>query len=441
MLVSSIFITSCKISSKNKLHDLASEFFEAISLNDMYNAKQFIKLNDINMKDKFGVTLLMKACGALNYSGVNEDLYDYDAAMLLINSGADVKLKDNKGYSALDYAVMYAQTEFCSNNLIDVLIEKNAPFNVDKAENILSGYENTFKDYNVVKKIAKRFDISKSVSQQEWKAITNDALNYDECIKLSDKNKIKILFNLIAYSDEIQLQNYINAVDVSINSTDEYGNSPLHVSAMTGNVKTFNYLSDKYGVNSKGGYPQYTAFQYAALNQHMDICKIWIEKNMPLSSNDIESLYSCTDKSLMETAFKSVNPNNVTLNKMLVNANKYATVEYLDTILSFEIDIDSVFDDSTLLERASYLGNENLVKYALNKGANPNGIVLKYSPIFYAVSNNNIEIVKLLIEKGADVTKYVKCDDGSKESLPLEIAKINKNESIVRILEAALGKK
>ena len=49
------------------------------------------------------------------------------------------------------------------------------------------------------------------------------------------------------------------------------------------------------------------------------------------------------------------------------------------------------------------LNNINMVELFLKNGANPNQVDLdKKSAIFYAVENNNLEIVIKLIEYGAD---------------------------------------
>jgi ankyrin repeat protein len=67
---------------------------------------------DVNLADKNGVTLLMKAAKAGN---------DWDVQNLL-NAGADVQARDKDGWSALMYAVRYQN----SIRLVNMLIEKGA---------------------------------------------------------------------------------------------------------------------------------------------------------------------------------------------------------------------------------------------------------------------------------------------------------------------------
>lgn len=71
-----------------------------------------IKIENPNLADKNGVTLLMKAAKAGN---------DWDVRTLLAN-GADVNLRDKDGWSALMYAARYQN----NLNIINMLIEKGA---------------------------------------------------------------------------------------------------------------------------------------------------------------------------------------------------------------------------------------------------------------------------------------------------------------------------
>lgn len=74
--------------------------------------KKLAKIENPNLADKNGVTLLMKAAKAGN---------DWDVRTLLA-SGADVNLRDKDGWTALMYAARYQN----NLNIINMLIEKGA---------------------------------------------------------------------------------------------------------------------------------------------------------------------------------------------------------------------------------------------------------------------------------------------------------------------------
>lgn len=82
------------------------------------------------------------------------------------------------------------------------------------------------------------------------------------------------------------------------------------------------------------------------------------------------------------------------------------------------------------LKLAIIKGNLDIVKLLIEKGANIN---VKYdlynTPLHIAMINGNLEIVKLLIEKGADVNAKNETND-----TPLHIAMIKGNHDIVKLL-------
>ena len=88
------------------LYDYAEEAAEK------QEEKKIVAIENPNLADKNGVTLLMKAAKSGN---------DWDVRTLLA-SGADVNLRDKDGWSALMYACRYQN----NLNIVDMLIEKGA---------------------------------------------------------------------------------------------------------------------------------------------------------------------------------------------------------------------------------------------------------------------------------------------------------------------------
>lgn len=85
-------------------------------------------------------------------------------------------------------------------------------------------------------------------------------------------------------------------------------------------------------------------------------------------------------------------------------------------------------DRRTVLTCACFEQNIDIVKMLLEKGADPNDFVNKYDgPLYYAVNKDNLEIVRLLLQHGANPSLY---RDGTHTLY--EFAKSNEMRSILR---------
>ena len=83
---------------------------------------------------------------------------------------------------------------------------------------------------------------------------------------------------------------------------------------------------------------------------------------------------------------------------------KYDNTE--DVILLLEaLPVDVKIQDGNPLIYAVFYEKMELVKYLLNRGANVNALYEgDYSPLMSAVEDKNIELTKLLLEANADIT-------------------------------------
>lgn len=120
---------------------------------------------------------------------------------------------------------------------------------------------------------------------------------------------------------------------------------------------------------------------------------------------------------------------------MSVN-NEFEMIEYL---LKHGADVNArehYFDGDSPLMLAVGKNNLDLVKLLVEHGANPNikyidevGDTEGYTPFLLAIQNNNFDMVKLLVEHGANVNSEADCGD-----TPLSLAVERNNFEMVKYL-------
>ena len=105
-----------------------------------------------------------------------------------------------------------------------------------------------------------------------------------------------------------------------------------------------------------------------------------------------------------------------------------ADTELIDLMLELGADMNK--GSAPPLETAAGLGNEQIVRHLLLRGANPNGSTLKefYMPLLGAVASNNVAVVQALLKAGAKV------DPEKAMTSALDSAAFIGNLDIIRIL-------
>jgi len=98
-----------------------------------------------------------------------------------------------------------------------------------------------------------------------------------------------------------------------------------------------------------------------------------------------------------------------------------------------------IYREYTPLEYAALQGNINIVKYLVEHGANvnPYSVVINWNemtPLMHAAKKGDIIIVKYLVENGADVNTYSHRNDATALSLALQFSKSNDIADIVKYL-------
>ncbi|XP_053593276.1 ankyrin-1 [Microplitis demolitor] len=191
--------------------------------------------------------------------------------------------------------------------------------------------------------------------------------------------------------------------------------TPLHLAVHIGDPDLLNSLLDRgANVTAKGKYKK-TPVHIAAEYSKVEILELLISKGGNINDKDQHGLTP------------------------LCWALKKGKLEIVDYILNHENYDGSLFNHSskeadTQLHFAVTSGNEELVRYLINKGAqvNAQGIDSK-TPLHIAVEENLEKIVECLLDNGADVN-YTCSYCGEEECTALHIAADKSNEKILELL-------
>ena len=114
----------------------------------------------------------------------------------------------------------------------------------------------------------------------------------------------------------------------------------------------------------------------------------------------------------MITKYKLFENNRVFITPGMVNDNEYDKIKYL---VENGADVDNYNLNKDLLATplidAAYLNNVEIVKILIDNGADLNKGDSDMNPLLYAVDGANYEIVELLINAGADVSMNTRDGD------------------------------
>lgn len=437
-----------------------SALFYSLGIDNNSLTKMFLQLGaDVNIKNIKGYTPLMSAV---------KDIKNIELVQLLIDAGADINSINIAGMTALGYSVS-AKEDNSSIKITKLLLNSGAKVNHENPQITTAlMYAAKSDNYNSVKLL---LDVGADINDKNSANMT--AINFankpkivqllidrsadysiidavkigsidevDDFIKINgiDENDITLLSTAIYYNDINIVKllidqgllinliplaaKYKNAeivkllIDNGMNVNEQYEKNDsttstalIEASTVKGNKKVVEILlSAGADVNAVETYLNKTALMMAIEYGDNDTAKLLIksksnvnhidnESNTPI---DIASKMGNTD--IVNLLIKNDAPNDLT------RAIKYGVTDKVESLLTASIDINAIDQNGdTVLTLAIKENNINLVKLILDKGADVNLISdindynFKYSPLMIASQNGNKEMVKLLIENGADV--------------------------------------
>jgi len=333
----------------------------------------------INERDFFGHTPLhyavinnqIEMVKFLISNGAKVDVYDY--YLVIPHYESDIEYVDffrnltyisrNKNLTPLHYAILNGNLE-----MVKLLVENGAKL-----------YRKTSFLYN------RGRAIHLAVMSNNLEIVKFMVENAG--VKLDKKNGIGWTPVLVATATgNLEMIKYLLSRGAKIRKVKDYfDNNAIHLAIGTGNVDVIKYLiSNKVKVNAKN-YFDFTPIFLASRFGYLDVVKLLISNGAKYK------------KSISYIGFPIT---------QAVKNGHLNIVKYFIEDLGFNVGKKDS-DGYTLLHRAAYYGDLEMVKYLIDRGASWNTCIKYYGyPVFKAAEGGHLNVVKYFVEElGFDVNK------------------------------------
>jgi ankyrin repeat protein len=441
----------------------------AMEMRESYNIIDYLLGNssDPNCSDKHGITLLMSSVGA---SGTNISMSNYNDALFtekLIDHGADVNVKDRKGYRAFDYSLItgdMSQRDMCQRLLLEG--------GTELTENTCRILKETIEDkYSYNPKIDIIAEIFSRANEQKVqtgfdpvveKFVLGDVTEANALLT-DTKYPMRVLESLyyfIPARGTEESMELFRKKEESFFTDYDYAFAMFLTAAEYGNIEVMKYLLDKgYAtVNAANDDPDieypFSPLDYAVKGGHYYLAEYLIERGAILTvANENDS-----DSDTLLYAAKAPNADEMTklifdkfrgeIKKESYSMAVRGAIESGDSkVLPYVLDqakqAGYSLETSGLIaacESSDISDAQKLesVKILVETGANANGSDNEKSwnyglPLSAASMYGNIETVKYLMAKNANINACYTYDENFRRS-PLENAIDYGYFDIVKIL-------
>lgn len=318
---------------------------------------------DLNESNDYGVSPLMSA---VSYNP-NIEIFNY-----LIENGADISAVDNRGCNVLMYSMLNPNI-----NIAKRLIDLGADVQVKtpaENENLLM------------------IALKNGANLEKVEYLLSLGIDINE----NGKRGFPAIYYSASYNTDIEVLDYLIKKGADVNFTPEFN-------------------------------PKFNLLIGAAVNKNPDIIKYLISKGLDINARDNTSctplLVAATNSNLevfytlvqMGADIKAVDHDN---NNVLLMASAYNENYQIIPLLlqmGFSLDYRNDLGENALIAATKNRNPEIFQVLMLNSGAYSNKeIAKKYlnsadiygnTLLMHAIKNNNVEIIKYLIDKGADVNE------------------------------------
>ena len=389
-------------------------FFTAIRKNDLKTLSEILNngLVDVNQTNKWGNTPLKIALTHLNYKMIK----------LLVDHGADLEAKDKHGKTILDHAIEQAHLP-----TMKMLIEAGA--NVEENQDAINKLEKEVAQQEFLKALNQN-DIQKVTQLLETGLINTNKYNtdgttpleksltflstdmakllikygadleaeddnghtfLDRAIEAKNLSKIKTLVNLGANT-----QNRIDRINdlYKAKAQKEFFEALGQLNLQKINELLETGLVDiegrGYAINYNSrlnhNYNAQSALEYAISQENLDLIELLVEANAS-TKNKIEQINNLRQKRIQKNLFEAISSRNIQRVTQLLESGA----------------IDLTQPENNALPWAIYYNSIEIIKLLVQHGANleeknNNG----QTALDYVLSRNALPIVETLIELGAD---------------------------------------
>ncbi|MDQ7821985.1 MAG: ankyrin repeat domain-containing protein [Candidatus Eremiobacteraeota bacterium] len=330
----------------------------------------------------------------------------------LVNHGADVNMGRESGRALLHEAARHGHTK-----IVALLIEKGAV--IDAAD-------------------------------KEGKTPFSCALekNHFEVARLLADKGVQcdiITASQIGYTKGVQ--EFLDSGNYDINEKDERGRTLLHLAVIGGHVEVVALLIEKgTDINAIDKYSGEPPLHAAIINGHEDMASFLIENGADIDAQtprgDLPIHLAAKnghEKVVALLIQKGADVNTIGKNAWVplhcVAWRWNGTERMASFLIENGADVDALSIDSrTHLSVAADSGNEEVAALLLEKGANVNAkdsngqTPLHYAAKYYKPRENDLEIAKLLLEKGALLTEDID------NRTPIYWAMVRQNEELIEFL-------
>ncbi|MFA6308323.1 MAG: ankyrin repeat domain-containing protein [Clostridia bacterium] len=392
---------------------------------------------DPNYTDSAGVSQLMYAAGM----GNNE------LCELLLKHGAKINQTGKDGYTALDFMLQWGPLEQYSNLTFNMLIKNGAKITPKTLESILRNSIGYCK-YGMIKQILQGLinaGFKSNLDPVFEAAILGESSKVAEYV-LKGKVKKDYEKKIVLYSTafcNLKTVKLLENRGLEIRLFDDNKNSTLAIAAKYGQLETLKYLLAKFKGTENENNDNETALILSVRNNQYETAKYLLKKgartyyehngyqvsamNFASANGDVRII-----KLLIENGYPR-NAKNII--PAMIEAIKWDQLNSLKYFLDLGIDLDIEDQNgTTLLGEACTLGKMNFVKLLVESGANVDGSGLKGLPLNLASQFCRTNIAEYLIKKGVDVNAIGVWDDGSKTNSALVEAIQSGAFDIVKLL-------
>ena len=367
------------------------------------------------------------------YESINESDYVFNKLLTL---NPDVNFVDKKGFNSIDCVIMSKSIDVFKNRLT-LLIEEGANVTEENINRAVTQIEN-FVGGDTVRKIAYIWALKQLMDNYSGSNVDEDLYaSYKGSFNSENKcTNDAVLYGVAGYCDKEVLKKCINE------KTDK--DFLLRVAIMSGNIENVKYLLDcgadlrfigeksyMNGLRYAVRYNNIEMVKYlltvnsedideclfiSAENKNMDIIKLLVENGADINNKKaFEAVLKDNQKDIIEYFLNNgfnVNEKDSLFNeRYYVRAFNHCDLETINMIANKSVKLNS--EELVYAVHNSILqGNLDLLIYLKGLGADVNKSKVYEDnseselPIYIAVGKGYLDIVKFLVENGANINSY-----------------------------------